>query len=100
MYISSKFNVSLCDISPVTGFIPINTWQQRASLPFKPAQGHHLQGKMVLLMFYGDMVKLFQLPFNRLLYHMAVYHKRGNHTETLYEKGLKIRYLLRGSPLG
>ena len=27
------------------GFIPINTWQQRASFPFKPAQGHRLQVK-------------------------------------------------------
>ena len=30
----------------------------------------------------------------------AVYHKRGNHTVTLYEKRLKIRYHLCGSPLG
>ena len=30
----------------------------------------------------------------------AVYHKRGNHTVTLYEKRVKIRYHLRGSPLG
>ena len=31
---------------------------------------------------------------------LAVYHKRGNHSVTLYEKRLKIRYHLRGSPLG
>ena len=31
---------------------------------------------------------------------VAVYHKRGNHTVTLYEKRVKIRYHLRGSPLG
>ena len=30
----------------------------------------------------------------------AVYHKRGNHTVTLYEERVKIRYHLRGSPLG
>ena len=30
----------------------------------------------------------------------AVYHKRGNHTVTLYEKRVKMRYYLRGSPLG
>ena len=30
----------------------------------------------------------------------AVYHKRGNHTVTLYEKRVEIRYHLRGSPLG
>ena len=30
----------------------------------------------------------------------CVYHKRGNHTVTLYEKRVKIRYNLRGSPLG
>ena len=39
LYFSSKFNVSQCDKSLAAGFIPINTWQQRASLPFKPAQG-------------------------------------------------------------
>ena len=27
-------------------FIPINTWQQRASMPLKPAQGHCLQVKI------------------------------------------------------
>ena len=32
--------------------------------------------------------------------YMAVYHKRGNHTVTLYEKRVKIWYHLRGSPLG
>ena len=31
---------------------------------------------------------------------MAVYHKRGNHNVTLYEKRVKIRYHLHGSPLG
>ena len=30
----------------------------------------------------------------------AVYHKRGNHTVTLDEKRVKIRYHLRSSPLG
>ena len=30
----------IVDQSLVTGFIPINTLQQRASLPFKPGQGH------------------------------------------------------------
>ena len=40
LYISSKFNVS--------GFIPINTRQQRAS----SAQGHRLQVKMTSLMFF------------------------------------------------
>ena len=30
----------------------------------------------------------------------AVYHKRGNHTVTLYEKRVKIRYHLHGSHLG
>ena len=38
------------------------TWQQRASLPFKPAQGHLLQVKISSQMFYGEMTKLFQLP--------------------------------------
>ena len=33
-------NVSQCDKSLAAGFVPINTWQQRASLPFKLAQGH------------------------------------------------------------
>ena len=27
----------IVDQSPAVGFIPINTWQQRASLPFKPS---------------------------------------------------------------
>ena len=54
-------NVLQCHKSLAAGIIPINTWQQRASLPFKPTQGHRLQVKM-LLMFYGEMVKLFQLP--------------------------------------
>ena len=44
LYISSKFNVSQCGRSLTNhwpqGFIPINTRQQRASLPFKPGQGH------------------------------------------------------------
>ena len=35
----------------IAGFIPINTWQQRASLPFKPASGHRLQVKTASLMF-------------------------------------------------
>ena len=48
------------------GFIPITTWLQRASLPFKPAQGHRLQVKTAL-MFYGEMTKLFQLPPGLLL---------------------------------
>ena len=34
------------DQSLATDFIPINTPQQTASLPFKPGQGHHLQVKM------------------------------------------------------
>ena len=33
----------------------------RLIVDFKPAQGHGLQGKMPLLMFYGEMTKLFQL---------------------------------------
>ena len=30
LYFSSKFNVSQCDKSLSAGFVPINTWQQRA----------------------------------------------------------------------
>ena len=48
LYFSSKFIVSQCDKSLSAGFIPINTWQQRASLPFKPAQGHCLHVKIYL----------------------------------------------------
>ena len=62
LYFSSKFNVSQCDNSLAPGFILINTWQQRAVMPFKPAQGHHLQVKISSLMFYGEMTKLFHLP--------------------------------------
>ena len=47
-----KFKVSQCDKSLAAGFIPINTWQQRASMPFKPAQRHCLQVKILSLMFY------------------------------------------------
>ena len=36
----------IVDQSLATRFIPINTLQQRASLPFKPGQVHHLQVKM------------------------------------------------------
>ena len=36
LYFSSKFNVSQCDKSLSPGFIPINTWQQRAATPLKP----------------------------------------------------------------
>ena len=45
-YFSSKFNLSQCDKSLAAGFIPINTCQQRASMPFKPAQGHRPKVKM------------------------------------------------------
>ena len=34
----------------------------RASMPFKPAQGHRLQVNISSLMFYGEMTKPFQLP--------------------------------------
>ena len=34
------------------GFIAINTWQQGASLPFKPIKGRGLQVKMSSLMFF------------------------------------------------
>ena len=47
--------------SLAAGFIPIKTWQQGASLPFKPAQGHCLQVKISALMLYGEMTKLIQL---------------------------------------
>ena len=40
--------MSQCDKSLAAGFIPINTWQQRASLPLKHAQGHCLQVKIYL----------------------------------------------------
>ena len=33
----------------------------RASMPFKPAQGHRLQVNISSLMFYGEMTKPFQL---------------------------------------
>ena len=46
LYFSSKFNVLQCNKSLAAGFIPNNTWQQRASLPLKPTQGHHLQVKI------------------------------------------------------
>ena len=36
----------IVDKSLAAGFIPNNTWLQRASLPFKPTQGHRLQVKM------------------------------------------------------
>ena len=42
--------------------------------------------------------KAFKLKL--IFVYLAVYHKRGNHTVTLYEKRVKIRYHLRGSPLG
>ena len=48
--------------SLAAGFIPIYTWQQRASLPLNPAQEHRLQVKIQSLLFYGAMTKLFQLP--------------------------------------
>ena len=51
----------IVDQSLATGFIPIKTWQQRASLPFKPGQGHCLQVKMDSLLFYGEMTKLLHL---------------------------------------
>ena len=40
------FNVSQCDKSLSKGFIPINTWQQRAATPLKPTKGHRLQVKI------------------------------------------------------
>ena len=52
----------MVDQSLASGFIAIKTWQQRAALPFKPAQGHSLQVKISSLMLYGEMIKLFQLP--------------------------------------
>ena len=45
----------IVDKSLAAGFIPINTWHHRASLTFKPAQGHCLQVKMASLIFYGEM---------------------------------------------
>ena len=44
--VAYNFNVSQCDKSLSAGFIPINTWLQRAAMPFKPAQGHRLQVKI------------------------------------------------------
>ena len=52
-----------CNRSLAAGFIPIIKYMAaEASLPFNPAQGQRLQVKMALLMFYGEMIKLFQLP--------------------------------------
>ena len=41
----------IVDPSQAGGFVPFNTWQQRASLPLKPAQGHGLQVKVLSLFF-------------------------------------------------
>ena len=53
--------MSQCDKSLSTGFIPINTWQQRASLPFKSIQGHRLQIKMASLLFLLKNDKTFSI---------------------------------------
>ena len=44
-------NLTCRNGASAAGFNPIKTWQQRASLPLKPAQGHRLQVKIPLLMF-------------------------------------------------
>ena len=50
------------------GFIPINTRQQRASLPFRPGQGHCLQVKMASLSAMEDITMTIYILFRVLTF--------------------------------
>ena len=53
------------------GFIPIYTWQQRASMPLKPAQGHRLQVKIYRCLCLWRNDQTISITINTLLYHIG-----------------------------
>ena len=88
LYFSFKFNVSQCDKSLAAGFILINTWQQRASMPFKPTQGHRLQVKISSLMFMEKWPNYFS--YQKVRFFNISERRQSNTLWTINEPGSQI----------
>ena len=85
-----------CDKSLSAGFIPINTWQQRASTPFKPAQGHRLQVKTIVanVLWRNDQTISITIKYAPLSNRTGGNQKRSQQSMNVDHKSLETVFLI------